>query len=315
MGENALERPRRIANLMVHVFRTGSVSTREAMELGDCSKKVALSDLKTLVDNRTLQVVGAGNKRRYVFSDEALPLRIQDRVSLLVGREVTRFLGESRLTGPVDLPVLTDRVRYVPEPSREYGNHAALVDDVLRALVESRTLHLVYQTEKGESAWSYDPLALLVFRRALYLVGRARGRTKTLAIERIQRVTVGAPFERPADWDLDRWLAPRFGLLGADDDAPEQVRIRFDASVAHLVRARVWHPSQVLEDAIGGAVVLRMTVFGAELVRFVREWGHLAEVLEPAWLRDEVRASLEQALARYPRRDTEPLFGDRAVRH
>jgi predicted DNA-binding transcriptional regulator YafY len=77
------------------------------------------------------------------------------------------------------------------------------------------------------------------------------------------------------------------------------VRLRFDARVAQLVRARVWHPSQAIVGLPDGGVELRMRTNGPELVRQVLEFGDKVEVVEPQWLRDAVVDELAGALERY----------------
>ncbi len=68
---------------------------------------------------------------------------------------------------------------------------------------------------------------------------------------------------------------------------------------ARYVRERTFHPTQQLHDLPDGGVELRFKAAGLELPRFVLEWGPRVEVIEPAWLREDVINQLRTALARY----------------
>ena len=148
----------------------------------------------------------------------------------------------------------------------------------------------------------YQPTNLLVYKRALFLVGRigASPKVYVLAVERIREAELGETFPPPADWSVDTWLAGRFGLTSDNEHPePEEVVLRFTADMALYVRDRAFHPSQVLEEIRDGQVRLRLQVTGRELVPFVLQWGPKVVVEAPAWLRKAVAAELSAALLPY----------------
>lgn len=299
-----MTRDERLARILLHVVRRGSIATREAADLCDVESRTARDDLVHLAEVRTLQVVGKGRRRRYTLhpqlSEESLP--IYDRVSLLVGREVTRFLRgtPSFAASDASTELLHQRVRYVSEPARSYTGQAELVDGVLSALVETRSLRFAYDGHSGPQRWSGAcPLLLVVYRRALFLVVRSGRHTYTLSLDRMSDLEVGERFAWPADWDPDAWLAGRFGITASTDAAPEPIELEFTADVAHLVRAREWHPTQELVPVRDGRIRLRMSARGVELVRFVMEWGDRCRVIGPDWLREAVIGEHRRALAAY----------------
>ncbi|MCB9688166.1 MAG: WYL domain-containing protein [Alphaproteobacteria bacterium] len=266
--------------------------------------RVVRDDLAHLARRRTLQVVGKGIHRRYTLhkqlSEEALPP--YDRMSLLVGREVTRFLRETPAFAASDAPseLLHQRVRYVSEPARSYAGQTALVDRLLTALVGTKAIRFTYDGPSGPKPWpSAWPLLLMVYRRALFLVVRAGRRDYTLSVDRMGDLEVLGRFEWPTDWDPDAWLDGRFGIVATADAPPEPIELEFTAEVAHLVRARRWHPSQELTTLRDGRVRLTMMARGMELVRFVMEWGDTCKVIGPASLREEVIGEHRRALAAY----------------
>jgi proteasome accessory factor B len=88
--------------------------------------------------------------------------------------------------------------------------------------------------------------------------------------------------------------------LGVNTGPPERVEIEFDARVAPYVRARVWHPSQQVEDARDGAISVRLNVCHDWGLRsWILSWGPFARVVSPAGLAKEIHADLEAAGTRY----------------
>lgn len=292
--------------LLQHLFRHRTLTTKRAAELCDVTTRVALGDLKGLARRAPVRFVKA-NRQSYWILDAERGLGPLDRISLLVGREVTRFLEGTSLHRGLDRlrelhapdEAIAARVRYLSEPARTYGPRDEVVDACLDGLLRARTVSFAYEAPSGADHFAgAEPLTLVVYKRALYLVVRLGKKPYTFAIDRMDDVEVGEPFEYPADWDVDAWLGGRFGIV-AQDEAPEDVAIRFTARVAHLVKARTWHPSQTVVELADGEVLLHLRANGLELVPFVLEWGEQCEVLGPEWLRDRVVGELRNALARY----------------
>ena len=67
------------------------------------------------------------------------------------------------------------------------------------------------------------------------------------------------------------------------------------------MRARLWHPTQDLEDLPDGRVRFTFScVHFAPVVSWVLEWGPHARVVEPAELRDAVIDEFARARSQYP---------------
>ena len=140
--------------------------------------------------------------------------------------------------------------------------------------------------------------------RSVYLIGfdEAVDAMRTLKVERIRNASLTLDrYEIPDTFDPDRWLAHSWGIWSSDTTATVEVRLRFDASVAHRVRESVWHRSQRLEELDDGRVELHLTVAGIVEIRpWILSWGDAVEVLEPADLRQSVAQAVRAAAARYP---------------
>jgi len=92
-------------------------------------------------------------------------------------------------------------------------------------------------------------------------------------------------------------LKDSFGVLRTD---PEEVVIRFDASLERFLRENIWHPSQEFSKDKDGSVLLTMEVGGlSEVMSWVFGFGRQAEVLEPAHLREAVAEEIDAAATKY----------------
>jgi len=139
--------------------------------------------------------------------------------------------------------------------------------------------------------------------RTVYLIGfdESAGALRTFKIERIRSATLTTKrYEIPEGFDPDRYLAHSWGIWSSEGTPTEEVRLRFDASVARRVREAVWHRSQRLVELPEGGVELTFTVAGIVEIRpWVLSWGDGVEVLAPASLRESVALALGRAAERY----------------
>lgn len=151
----------------------------------------------------------------------------------------------------------------------------------------------------------------------LYLIARVprHGQPITLAVERIQGLEPAQrQFAIPASLaaTVDERLRHSFGIISGE---PFSVQVRFSADQAPYIRERIWHPSQQVEDQADGSLILSFHASSPYEIRaWVLQHGAAAQVLSPAWLRDEVQAQLQAALDSYRQTPSAPRRPDRHVR-
>jgi|GEM_PF-2844338 len=275
--------------------------------------------IKALVGAKLLRRVGEGVDTRYEAED---PIKVSQElgeaelIGLQIGARSLAFLKGTELPGWSEhaligvlrrsssavvarLQRVDARFRVLWEPPRTFDGGADRLANILDALRHTHRLRLKYG---GRDHGAFEPLALVMYRRALYLLGRDAGRSEVrrLAFDRLEdvvRLRIGFSYPSVEEFDLDAELAPWFGIRKGPLPAP--VHLRFHPRVAHYVLARQWHATAHATTGADGWVDLRMDVGGDELVRFVLEWGETARVVEPAWLRDRVVRELRAALQHY----------------
>ena len=178
---------------------------------------------------------------------------------------------------------------------------------VAQAWADGRVVEFEYEPGEGERRharvrpYFLEPDAA---GRSVYLIGfdETVSAMRTYKVERIRSSTLTADrYQIPDDFDPDRWLAHSWGIWSSDTTATVEVRLRFEASVAHRVREAVWHRSQQVTELPDGRVELSVTVAGIVEIRpWILSWGDGVEVLAPSELREAVSRSLRGAAARYP---------------
>lgn len=197
---------------------------------------------------------------------------------------------------------LGDGFRVLPGPHKRYAAFHETIRVLNEGVLENRTLEMTYRTGRTgeESTRRIDPYKVWYHGGALYVIGHDHRseEIRTFSVDRIRAIEATSDaFEIDPAFDFDAYTASSFGVV-AEPAVP--VRIRFSAQWASYVSEREWHASQETRTLPDGGLELEMKVGGSqELANWVLSFGGGAEVLEPASLRNEVRASLEAALANY----------------
>lgn len=197
---------------------------------------------------------------------------------------------------------LGDGFRVLPGPHKRYADFRDTIRILNEGVLESRTLSMTYRTGRTgeESTRRIDPYKVWYHGGALYVIGHDHrsDEIRTFAVDRIRSIDATEDaFEVDPDFDFDAYTASSFGVV-AEPAVP--VRIRFTAEWSTYVSEREWHASQKTHVLPDGGLELSMEVGGSqELANWVLSFGGGATVLEPESLRDEVRGSLEAALANY----------------
>jgi len=222
-------------------------------------------------------------------------------LSFLEGTEVHDQIGAvldklSEGATPATQKHLADlgkKVAIVPHGPKSYRAKADVLNDILTGLLHDHLVQITYRSPgKRPTKHVIEPLSLVLYREALYLIANSRtfdGLRISFAVDRISRSTwlKGQHFTYPEDYSPGQQLDGAFGLVGGKS---EQVEILFDPEQAKYVRERHWHPSQRFKALPDGRVRMTMTVSGTHDVLL---WlvGHTGtfEVVAPAHLREQVQ--------------------------
>jgi len=298
------------------------VAVAEIAELTGMTTRTVYRDIRALEEELAVPIFQAGRGRYGIEKKYFLPplrLSLPEAVVLfLAARLIARWSDEydqaviSAFTKLADLlpqPIARHVAATMLQVGRAGPNEPFTRNfaTVAQGWADGRVVEFDYESSAGERRrarvrpYFLEPDAA---GRSVYLIGfdEAVDAMRTLKVERMHDASLTADrYEIPKDFDPDRWLAHSWGIWSSDTTATVDVRLRFDAGVAHRVRESVWHRSQQLSELPDGRVELTVTVAGIVEIRpWILSWGESVEVLEPAELREVVAAAVRGAAARYP---------------
>lgn len=186
-------------------------------------------------------------------------------------------------------------------PLRRYDQQPEVLKILQKALLLQKTAVIRHQRpDRGrEAEHRVDSYALRLYQNGLYLVAYSHtaAQHRSFAVERIRHAELtGDTFAVRDDFSPEK-LDESFGVT---EEEPQRIRIRIAREAAHFVRERQYHPTQTIEEAGNGDVIVAMRAGGVdEIASWILSWGEKAVALEPPALVEAVRRKLASALAQY----------------
>lgn len=267
-------------------------------------------DSEQEVDGHTLYRFVTGFKKSppITFSlDELMTLYLcRGQLGFLKGTpfedDLEAIFGRIRSSLPPRSVAHLERIAEAGAPKfqgvRDYSSKKKLLADLRKALLFQQRIDVDYTPAKRSTEiYRFDPYQLLFYDGALYVGGYAHNRkaNRLFLVDRIESVTLlDERFEIPEDFSIDDLTGSSFGLV---DEKPLQIKVRFDADVAHLIRERLWHPSQKLEEEEEGKVILTFTASGEkEILSWLYSYLPSVQVLEPEGFQKKFYDGLKNAM-------------------
>ncbi len=184
----------------------------------------------------------------------------------------------------------TIAVQAGPRPSADETQLAT----IRSAILAVRPLDFTYSRPGAEPRRRSVAPCGVMFGRANYLVAadRQTAKIQTFRLDRMSEVEAGegqAP--PPADFDLSTFASQSFGIY---QDAVEDVVLKVSPEGADEARRWRWHPTQTLEDAADGGVVVRFRASGMrELAWHLFSWSGQVAIVAP----ERLKAAMADELA------------------
>jgi predicted DNA-binding transcriptional regulator YafY len=181
----------------------------------------------------------------------------------------------------------------------------AVWDEILAAARGGRIVEIAYHGAGYErpARRRFHPYRLVGHDGSWYAIGWSEHHeaVRVFSLSRIRSARIQPePFQIPESFDAGDYIDPEFGVYNRSSEGPQEVRVVFDADVAHLVRERRWHSSQRLIERPDGGVELCLTTNQTDQVLFrVMSFGPSAEIVAPVALRDRAAEWTRQLASRY----------------
>lgn len=203
----------------------------------------------------------------------------------------------------MECKTIKDRIILENVPSgREY------LDPILSAMKENRFIHITYYNYwRGDEREHYVmPLCVKLFRQRWYVVGRVWTTNQDIifCLDRIRAFRPSShTFDFPNDFNPQEYFANCFGIIADQDINIENIKLKVTAGQANYLRDLPLHPSQTEIEKTDDYSVFELRVRPSYDLQQEILWnGDNIEVLEPKWLRDEIKGAAKRILANYKKK-------------
>jgi predicted DNA-binding transcriptional regulator YafY len=166
-------------------------------------------------------------------------------------------------------------------------------------LKEKRSVSMNYRSRGAKKAAEriVDPYGLVFHEGIWFVIGycHLRKEVRNFAIDRIIHLKERFfYFESPKDFNLEEYMGSSWGIV---HEEPVDIVVRFRAKVAEFIlRKEKWHPSEKRKVLPNGDLELTFTVAGVDEIKYwIYSWLPNAEVIQPSWLREQVRKELSRS--------------------
>ncbi len=216
------------------------------------------------------------------------------------------FLGELFRESLKDFKILKERVK--PEDYSQYQG-VEYMQPILLAVRNHLTIRFVHENfeRNTKTLYTITPLQLREYDRRWYVVGvpENEDHIKTFGLSRISNLkTRGLSLIRL--FDFQEQLAKFDRIVGLNYDAADKaefIRIAISKKQYKYLKTLPLHKSQHFEKSLpDGRVELSLFLIpNYELKMQLLKMGDQLEVLEPAFLRKEIKKTLQRSLEFYQR--------------
>ena len=174
----------------------------------------------------------------------------------------------------------------------------------LKAIKEQRKLSITHHGYgvKNARKFKIEPYLLKEYQNRWYIAAIVCGMNeqRTFAIDRLEQIEILDETFKPTKKDqVLNSFNHVIGLIYSEGKI-EDVELSFTPFQGQYVKSLPWHASQtVLVDNDGEFRIKLRVIPNFELIQKILMHGDSVAVIQPIWLRDEVKKSLKNALKRY----------------
>ncbi len=185
----------------------------------------------------------------------------------------------------------------------DYSSKGEVLEALTIGIEEHRATHITYRSQQATEPATRDvyPLKLVRNKGSLYLIAFApeHDDIRNYKVDRIEAAEVSSIIHQVhRDFDVQAYLAGSLGIYDGDDDVT--VVVKFLPAAARHASETNRHASQSETWHRDGSLTVRFRLSSTvEIKSWVLGYGAAAVVLEPASLRDEIAAELEDMMRAY----------------
>ncbi|HHV34590.1 MAG TPA: WYL domain-containing protein [Syntrophomonadaceae bacterium] len=280
----------------------------------------------TVIGEKAVCSIRRGRKTYYIFRGKKgnLPASAHDTTMLLLGmypqlrgamkssiEAAMQSIFRNSLSGLSTFASILSELEHVVHVSGAFPadpeKSEAMIREILRAIREKKRVRLSYlRTYDGAvTERVVEPHGLLCRLNNWYLTGQCtkRQQRRVFLLLNIKDLAVieNSFYRMPPGFSLKEAYQDIWGTW-TDDEAGdlETVRLKVCAGPAERFRHNLFHESQGIREFPDGGIEVTYRLAGAqEMIPWLMSWGGAVEVLEPAWLREQLISSLQETLRCY----------------
>ncbi|PNV80385.1 MAG: WYL domain-containing protein [Dictyoglomus turgidum] len=287
-------------------------------ELGEeVSERTIKRDIKTLRDGYKLPLEYDRRKGEYYFSEKCSfpfpPLTSGEVMALMISANLFHQFKNTPLEedfenlGKKLEELFTDKISLDSKtldmalsvslfPIKMKVNIKDTFDKIFKAIREKKRVLIEYYTITSgkRKTRKVDPYHIYNYEGVWYFCGycHLRKEVRDFALDRIENIKIlDESFDIPKDFNIREYLNSAFRMYKGE---PVKVKIRFDDYQARWIKERIWHETQKIQELDNGEIILEITANSEEIKRWIMSYGSHAEVLEPEFLREEIRKEIEK---------------------
>lgn len=281
---------------------------------------------EAVIGEKAICSIRRGSKTYYIFCGEEddLPAGNNDTAMMLLGmypqlrgamkssiEAAMQSIFRNSLSGLSTFASILSELEHVVHVSGAFpadpAKSEAMIREILRAIREKKRVSLSYlRTYDGAvTERVVEPHGLLCRLNNWYLTGLCtkRQERRVFLLLNIKNLAVleNSFYSMPPGFSLKEAYQDIWGTWTDDESGDlETVRIKVCAGPAERFRHNLFHESQGIREFPDGGIEVTYRLAGAqEMIPWLMSWGGAVEVLEPAWLREQLISSLQETLRCY----------------
>ena len=190
---------------------------------------------------------------------------------------------------------IKDRIllEYVPSGQQH-------LQPIIDAMKENRVLNITYYSYWKEDEFNFkvQPYCVKLYRQRWYMVALSESydEPRIYALDRIRQIsTTDDTFKMPSDWSAEQYFDGCFGIIADQSIDKQTVKLRVTADQAKYFRDLPLHLSQEEIERNDDFSIFQYYLRPAfDFQQEILLNGEEVEVLEPQWLRDEMRERIKE---------------------
>lgn len=178
---------------------------------------------------------------------------------------------------------------------------------LIHAITNKKVVKFTYQKFWTDETFerTVEPYALKEFRHRWYLLARdfkSDGSffIKTFGLDRISELEITKTSFQKEKCDIQKMFENSFGIINADDEKPQKIRLSFDSVQANYIKALpIHHSQQVISENETETIFEVFLVPTFDFEREIISYGQRVKVLEPLSFKEKMRSEIENMLQNY----------------